>query len=139
MLLVLAILTTVAGCDWVTKDRPEKVRVQLEGKASAEVQLVTSTAFVARQAMDGSMDVQFVEADTTVVSPPFNQTYDISIDRRFVARVLRTEPESDELVLKGWVDGRQRFNRPGRPVPEDSLLQFVYVFQSNQLPGDGNL
>lgn len=134
--VISALLITSAGCDWVTKSAPEKARVRLEGASGVTVQLITSTVFVAREQPTGGIEVSFLDADTTSVSLPFEKTYDIRIERRFVARVMRSDPESDGLVMHGWIDGRERFNRPGRPVPEDSLLQFVYVYQSNN-PSDG--
>lgn len=135
---VALLLVAVWGCDWVTKEAPERARIQLEGQEGAQVQLITSTTFLSNRIEGDGRDneVVLVDADTAQVTIPFEASYDISIDRRFLARVLRSDPSTDELVLNGWVDGKQHFNRPGRPVPEDSLLQIVYVFESNQLPDD---
>lgn len=134
---LVAGLLFVTGCDWVTKSSPETARLRLEGTPDVEVRLVTSTDFLTgTKGVSGETTVSFLQADTTTVSLPFEQTYDIEEDQRFVARAIRVDPGADELVMRGWVDGDPKYNRTGSPAPPDTVVQFIYVFRSNTDPPD---
>lgn len=130
------------GCDWVTKTAPDTARVRIEGAEGTQLRLVTSTTFLS-EATEGSGfddDVTILDADTTQITLPFEETFDIRRSQRFLAQVRRPNPESDALFMRAWIDGDEKFTRRGAEVPADSIVQFTYVYQSNSgSPGNPSL
>ena len=132
---VLAVLLLTAGCDWVTKEAPKQARLRIEGAPDAQFQLVTSTNFLS-SAADGTGDspggdIVVLEGDTTTIQVPYEETFDIRVEQRFLAQVRRSNPGSDKLYMQGWIDGDSKFERDGASIPSDSLVRFTYFFQTN--------
>lgn len=141
--LALFLLGSVcAGCGLVSDPAPDTARVVVGGEAEDPVSLVVSTAFVAENRSAGfeqTLDVQIIDADTLDITPPFEQTFDVQREQRFLAQIIpRTDSTSVEAVqLEGFIDERQRFSSTATEV--DSLLQFVYIYQGSAPPDDGRL
>jgi len=139
--LVFLLIASASGCGLVSDPAPDTARVLVEGEAP--VSLVVSTAFVAGNRSDGlgqqSLDVEVIEADTVAISLPFEQSYNIKREQRFLAQIIpRTDSTSvDSVQLDGFIDGRQRFSSIATEA--DSLLQFVYIYQGSAPPDDGQL
>lgn len=134
---LLAVL--VAGCGLFEDPGPDTARLHLEGTEGVRVQLVTSTRFTAGQpTADGTVPTEVLQAETTRVTLPFEARYDISRAQRFLARVVRFDLASDGLVVRGWIDGEERFTRTGTTSPADSVLEFVYSYQAFR-PGGGDV
>lgn len=128
----------LGGCDWVTASGPESVRVRLEGNVDA-MEVITSKKFlVSRDPEDGWQASDVLDADTLRANLPFERTYDISEDQRFLVRVPNLRDGLD-LRLRGWVDGEQRFDQSSASIPADSTLQFMYVFGRGGSADDGGL
>jgi len=97
--------------------------------------LVTSTNFLS-SAADGTGDspggdIVVLEGDTTTIQVPYEETFDIRVEQRFLAQVRRSNPGSDKLYMQGWIDGDSKFERDGASIPSDSLVRFTYFFQTN--------
>ncbi|MGM0705573.1 MAG: hypothetical protein ACQETP_06620 [Bacteroidota bacterium] len=143
VLAFLLIASACAGCGLVSDPAPDTARVVVEGEAEAPVSLVVSTAFVAGNRSDGlgqqRLDVEVVDADTIAISTPFDQSYNIEREQRFLAQIIpRTDSTSVESVqLDGFIDERRRFSSIATEA--DSLLQFVYIYQGSAPPDDGQL
>lgn len=143
VVLTLAMLVG-SGCDWNTLDRPETVRLRIEGVDGATVDLVATAQFLpsavdgVEQDDDPLNDYVLLSADTVTVTVPFAREYDIRRDQRFLARVYRSDVD-DGLVVRAFLDDRSIFNRTVTDAPQDSLVQFVYVFQSGGTNPGGNL
>lgn len=132
----LLLLSMVGGCDWVTASGPEEMRLRIEGEAET-VDLITSTRFLIRRSPGAGWEVaQVLEAETLRVALPFEHTYDISTDRRFLARVPNLQAD-DQLRLRGWLDGESRYDQSSASIPADSTLQIMYVFGNGASPGGG--
>jgi len=135
--IIALVLLVNAGCDWVTASGPESIRVRIEGEVEA-VDLVTSKRFLVARLPGGGWEVSTVlSADTSRIALPFEQTYDISQDQRFLARVPNLE-DSYQLRVRGWLDGEPRYDQSSATIPADSTLQIMYVFGNGQAPDGGD-
>lgn len=135
-ILIVLLFAAIAGCDWVTASGPETVRLRLEGEAET-VDLIVSKRFLVSSTSGGVWQVSTVlDADTTRITLPYERTYDVSDEQRFFARVPHLR-EGYDLRMRGWIDGEHRFDGRSRPIPADSMLQFVYVYGTNRSPDDG--
>ena len=133
----IVVLLGLMGCDLVTASGPERVKVRIEGKVDA-VEFITSKRFLVSLAPgDGWQLSSVLEADTARINLPFERTYDISRDQRFLVRIPNLQ-EGYDLRLRGWVDGEQRFDQSSVSIPADSTLQFMYVYGNNSSPGGGD-
>lgn len=144
MLLVLSLAMGLGtGCGLVPDPAPDTARIVVDGVSDTEVELITSTVFLARNRADGLgrqvLKAEIVDADTFAIDLPFEQTYDIQREQRFLARVRpRVDTTSLESVrLRGFVDGDRRFVHDATET--DSLMQFVYVYQGSAPPDEGRL
>ncbi len=78
--------------------------------------------------------VQLLTADTTIITLPFEQRYDIKVPQRFFTRAFRLDEPGVALRMQGWVDGENRFDRGLSAAPTDTLLQFLYFFSGSGRP-----
>lgn len=121
----------LGGCSIFEEDQPERVRVQVEGSTQQPVRVILSHEFLIFPVGEGGeqgVQVEIARADTLLVTPPFDQSFNLAPTFRFLARADGTDPENPvTLRLRVSVDGTERFNQT-RAVPGD-LLQFVYIFQ----------
>jgi hypothetical protein len=136
--LLVSTLTLLTGCDWVTASGPESVRIRVEGEVRT-VELIVSKRFLVSRSLDGWQLSTVLDADTIQASLPFEQTYDISRDQRFLALVPNLQ-ESDQLRVRGWVDGDQRYEQSSASLSADSTLQILYVFgNGGSVDGGGRI
>ena len=128
--ILVALLATIAGCDWATVSAPESARLRVDGKAET-VDIIVSKRFLVSRTARGDWQLsQILEADTVRATLPFEQTYDISQDQRFLALVPNVQ-ESSQLRIRGWIDGDQRYEQTSATLPADSTLRILYVFGNN--------
>lgn len=128
--VLLAAALILAGCSLFDSGQPERIRVQLEGSGGQAVRLVLSRDFILFPGEGGGgVSVQLTGADTLVVTPPFDRSFDLAPSYRFYTRAEALEEDSPPttLRLRVTVDGEERYNQ-SRSVPAD-FLQFIYVFQ----------
>lgn len=125
--LFAIILATLGGCDWVTASGPESARLRIEGEVET-VDIIVSKRFLVSRSVQGGWQLSTVlEADTVRATLPFEETYDISQDQRFLALVPNVQ-ESYQLRIRGWIDNEQRYDQNSNALPADSTLQILYVF-----------
>jgi hypothetical protein len=77
-----------------------------------------------------------LDADTLRVRLPFEETYDISQDQRFLA-LLPNLKDDYQLRVRGWIDGEQRYDQSSASLSADSTLQILYVFGNGGTVGGG--
>lgn len=121
--LGVATLTTalgllyVAGCG-LSGPNLKEARVVVESdNRNADVQIVTSTEFAVTEGSQTPTDpsgsgAQFIAADTTVQTLPFERTFDIRSTGRFFIRAqipaAATDTPSVNTTIRVFVDGEQR-------------------------------
>ena len=133
----------LAACDLFGDQGPEEVRLSLEGAAQEQVMLITSNNFLAQRepifddfgfVIRDTTLVRLLTADTSIISLPFEQRYDISVSQRFFTRAFRLDEPGVALRMQGWVDDESRFDRSLSAAPTDTLLQFLYFFSGSNRP-----
>lgn len=108
LLLLLALgIPALGGCDAFSAPEREEARAVVTTEEEAEVRIVTSTMFTLSgdDPGAGQPSVALEEADTSVVIPPFDRTFDISETRRFFIRVEPTDTASVQATLEVFIDG----------------------------------
>ena len=136
-------IATLVGCDLLGKSGPEEVRLEIQGEPGQEVRLITSSFFLTSRIQDvrddgsaiDSLAILLFDADTSVITFPFNEIYDIRSDQQFYVRVNRFAPDSDNLEMRMWVDDDLKFEREA--TPDRDSLQFIYNFRG--APGQDNV
>ena len=135
--VVLALVSStplLGACDYLRGiSEPETVRVKIESSDATQVTLISSFLFSQLQDPDnpqGEPIIQLIEADTTVVQLPFEQTYP------FTSRLqvyLEAYPEAlSTLAMQVFIDDEvwyddSRLIDPNA-LPEPLTLQFIYQF-----------
>ena len=118
------LLLTVTGCSLSTDlGRPEKARVKLEGPPAASMLMVTSTSFLVTE--EGN--VSFVTADTTEISPPYEESFDLGVPARLYFKAVNSASESQDFSLKVWVGGKSWYNESKVLAPEEAF-EFIYRY-----------
>ena len=104
------------------------VQGRVQGEAGTAVQVIRSREFVAGVSESGVTEVSVFVSDTLDVVLPLDETYDISIQRRFFIQVLpqdTLEAVTARVIVN--VDGRNLFDDRGT-LPLDPPFRYVYVF-----------
>jgi hypothetical protein len=105
------------------------------------VTLIVSKAFLAQyqQTLTGRRRVVTIfNADTTFDISSFDQSFDIKREQRFLVQIPIPDTLEADLRLEAWIDGELEYDRVA--APEDSVLQFIYVYQgSSPSTDDGRL
>ncbi len=99
----------------------------LDSAGESQVQLVTSTRFVAGVTPEGTTRVVIIRADTTFVTTPFQQTYTIRSDQQFFVEASRVDADIADLRMQVFIDTSKEFDEEGALV-DAAPFRFVYVF-----------
>lgn len=121
----------VWGCVWWEDPSPDMVRVTIEGEAESFL-VVTSRQFFATNNEAGNMSVQLFEADTTVVTFPFDQTWDIREEQRFFLMGMPVDSSAVNVQVRIYLDGDKDFDRNVDAVIDDPV-RYIYLFNQQIL------
>lgn len=139
--ICLLLLEGLAGCDLVENPQPSSARARLTSSGGGPVTLIVSKAFLAQyqQTLTGRRRVVTIfNADTTFDISSFDQSFDIKREQRFLVQIPIPDALEADLRLEAWIDGELEYDRVA--APEDSVLQFIYVYQgSSPSTDDGRL
>ncbi len=123
--LVLAGAIFFSGCGILESDDPTSARLIVGGAAGHPVQLVISTDY------DSVIDPETEErsivlntSDTTTVSAPFDQRYDMGSRQRFYAKLFSDEIPSTPVGVQIFIDGSLRYDR--QTTFDDEFLEFIF-------------
>ena len=127
-LLCVALLPALAwGCNFPDQP-PENISISIEARGAAQpLQMVFATQFVAGVNELGVTQVQLILADTMLITPPFDTTASIAVDRRFFVEALPEQADSAGLRVQIQIDGRDIYDEEGQVFPEIPF-RFVYLF-----------
>ncbi len=131
------LLGMLAGCDLIEDSRPTSARARVTNAEGRPVALIASRVFLAqyRQTLTGTERlVTIIDADTTSVTTTFDESFDIEREQRFLVKVPVPDTLRADLRLEAWIDGKRQYNRLASE--EDSVLQFIYVYQGSNTPSD---
>lgn len=121
----------VWGCVWWKDPSPDMVRVTMEGQAESLL-VVTSTDFIATSNESGNTSVQLFEADTTVVSLPFDRSWDISEEQRFFILGTPVDSSTVRVQVRIYLDGDKDFDRDVNAFVDDPV-RYIYLFNQQIL------
>lgn len=112
LLVLLLVVSGLAGCGAFSAPEREEARAVVTTEEEAEVRIITSTRFTLEAAEQGdpgsgqqTPGVTLEEADTSLVVPRFDRTFDISETRRFFIQVEPTDTVSVQATLEVFIDG----------------------------------
>ena len=142
LLTVLAGSVVMLGaCESLTLDRePEVAHLEINSSDVTEVVLVTSRVFV--ELADPECPtagcntiIQLVDADTTVVSLPFAQSYPLNSRLQFFAETYPEALVPATLSMKVFLDDKEWYNDSRLLVTENAdgereTLRFVYRYRN---------
>ena len=121
-LTALALLGVVSCSLGTDLRRPENARLTLTGPAQGSLEMIVSTNFLVVDAV-----VSFVDADTTMVSPPVERTYALGIPARIYFEAENVGDQAEEFALKVWIGGESWYNESKVLAPGESF-EFVYRY-----------
>lgn len=122
---------TVWSCGWLGDPSPEMVRVTMEGQADSFL-VVTSTEFFATNDESGNMSVQLFTADTTVVTFPFDQSWNIREEQRFFLMAMPVDSSAVRVQVRVFLDGDKDFDRSVAAEIDDPV-RYIYLFNQQVL------
>ena len=138
-----------AGCEALTLDRePEVAHIELDSPDVSSVTLVISRWFIEMEDPECENPgdpgcptrTQLVEADTSTVSLPFEQSYDFDFRLQFYAEAFTNPPVEATVAMKVYLDDEEWYNDSRfLPLMNDDGVQesikFQYQYHTLRLPG----
>ncbi len=138
-----------AGCEALTLDRePEVVHVELDSPDVSRLTLVISQWFIEVDdpecAIPGDPGcprrIQLVEADTSTVSLPFEDSYPFDFRLQFYAEAFTDPPVDATVAMKVHLDDEEWYNDTRLLVTmnedgDQEKMTFQYQYHLRQLPG----
>lgn len=130
VLLGVAVLGAT-GCDLLTNSdvNPEEIRVRVESEGGDDLQLVLGDRFFLGGVDDegGAISVTLISADTTLVSPPYDQSFPLAPSFQFYVLALTDSMATPQQIrIEVLVDGDSRYDKTG--VLGEDEFEFVYNF-----------
>jgi hypothetical protein len=89
--------------------------------------LITSTQFFATTNELGEMGVQVLDSDTTTASFPFDQSWDISEEHRFLLMGFPPDSGAVTVRMRILIDGDPDYDKTVT-VLIDEPVQYIYLF-----------
>lgn len=120
---------SLSGCGILDEGgAPRNARVVLEGGGGEAVELVTSNDFAIVTDDDGeTSDVYLYSADTTSVTPSFDQRYSLGSGVRFFVAAASEVTLAGAVTMEVFIDGERRFK--GSSTLGETTLEFLYSFR----------
>ena len=119
------------GCGWFDDPSPATVSVTLDGQADSFV-IITSTEFFATTNEAGDLGVQVFNSDTTIISFPFERSWDIRDKGRFLLLGMPADSGAVTVRLRVLLDGDEDYDASVRALIDDPV-RYIYLFNQNIL------
>ena len=137
-----AVALASGGCDWFEDPTPEFVRVTVDGDAES-MMLITSTQFFATIDPSSNPDgigadrlrVEVLNSDTTHVTFPFDHSWSIAQDHRFLLLGFPSDSTQATVRLRVFVDEELDYDR-SVVLDFADPAQYVYMFNQRILQTD---
>ncbi len=114
------------GCGWLDDPSPEFVRVMIESNDQS-LMLITSTQFVQTTNELGEVGVQVFDSDTTLASFPFDQSWNISEEQRFLLMGFPADSGAVTIRMRILLDGDPDFDKTVTVLIDDPV-RYIYLF-----------
>ena len=122
----MPVLLPLAGCSWLDDPSPEFVRVTIDG-GDESLMLITSTQFFQTTNDLGQVGVEVISSDTTIASFPFDESWDIRAEQRFLLLGLATDSTEIDVRVRVLLDGDADFDR-AVTISIDTPVRYIYLF-----------
>ena len=119
------------GCGWFDDPSPATVSVTLDGQADSFV-IITSTEFFATTNEAGDLGVQVFNSDTTIISFPFERSWDIQDKGRFLLLGMPADSGAVTVRLRVLLDGDEDYDVSVRALIDDPV-RYIYLFNQKIL------
>ncbi len=119
------------GCSWFEDPSPATVSVTLNGQADSFV-IITSTEFFASTNEAGDLGVQVFNSDTTIISFPFERSWDIQDEGRFLLLGMPADSGAVTVRLRVLLDGDEDYDINVRALIDDPV-RYIYLFNQKIL------
>ena len=119
------------GCGWLEDPSPATVSVTLDGQADSFV-IITSTEFFATTNEAGDVGVQVFNSDTTIISFPFERSWDIQDEGRFLLLGMPADSGAVTVRLRVLLDGDEDYDVNVRALIDDPV-RYIYLFNQKIL------
>ena len=119
------------GCGWFDDPSPATVSVTLDGQADSFI-IITSTEFFATTNEAGDLGVQVFNSDTTIISFPFERSWDIRDEGRFLLLGMPADSGAVTVRLRVLLDGDEDYDASVRALIDDPV-RYIYLFNQNIL------
>lgn len=114
------------GCGWLDDPSPEFVRVMIESNDQS-LMLITSTQFVQTTNELGEVGVQVFDSDTTLASFPFDQSWNISEEQRFLLMGFPADSGAVTIRMRILLDGDPDYDKTVTVLIDDPV-RYIYLF-----------
>lgn len=94
--------------------------------------LITSTQFFQTTNEAGEVGVQVFSSDTTIASFPFDQSWNIKDEQRFLLMGLPTDSSAISVRMRILLDGDPDFDKTVTVVIDDPI-RYMYLFNQQVL------
>ncbi len=129
LLCTAALAALLSGCSSLIESEQRLVknaRVTVSGTSPTPMRLITSTNFTATRNFEtGSLTVNYITADTVMITLPLDQSYSFGQSDRFVVKLVNGDANSTASVdMRVYLDGEEKY-RQGATMTNSSL-EFVF-------------
>ena len=125
-------LLWAGGCNWFEDPSPEYVQVMIESDADSLV-LITSTQFLPTTNEIGELGVEVFASDTTMISFPFDRSWNIRDQNRFLLFGFPADSTTVTVRLRVLLDGDTDFDKTLLTSVEEPL-RYIYLFNQQVVP-----
>jgi len=125
----LLVLLGAAACSSGTEveERPTEARIRVTGTTPVPLQLVVSTDFSEFVGEEGQILQRINSADTTFISPPYDETVLLTSLGSIVVALTNHDVEPAQVELRVNLDNGEDF-RQSAAMSEGGTLRYVFVF-----------
>lgn len=127
----LLVVLATGGCSWLDDPSPEFVRVMIESDDDA-LMLITSTEFFQTTNEAGEVGVEVFSSDTTIASFPFDQSWNIKDEQRFLLMGFPTDSSAVMVRMRILLDGDPDFDKTVTVLIDDPI-RYIYLFNQQIL------
>ena len=112
-----------------TSDPANQAQVVINGTSPVPLDLITSDEFiVTRNVETGVTTTEFLSADTSMLTVPFEQAYDISTFERFLVRLINPDSMVASIRLQVLIDGTLEYDQTA-DISQGASLEFSFQTQ----------
>lgn len=139
---VIFVAVLLVSCSWIEDPLPDEARVEIDvdGGEKEEIELIISDNFIPEHreitsddgvVVDDTIEAVLLVADTSHVSLPYSERFDIGEHHRFYAKATRNMESNANIQMRGYIDGELEYEEESRSENE-RIMQFLYFFTQGE-------